>query len=78
MRKLKLKLEGKDFLGKEQMKKIGGGGDFFCYAIGTDYWFYMMADNCCAAQGACDGIAWSGAYSPDFPDGCDCPCDMAC
>lgn len=78
MKKLQLRLNNKQMLSKEHMKTIGGGQDFTCYAIGTSLTVTVVAGNCCEAQGWCDAVAWSNAYTSSFPEGCDCPCDMNC
>jgi hypothetical protein len=75
MKKLELKFGGvKEMLTKEQMKKISGGTDFGCFAIGTGQTYEVSADNCEQAQAECDAVAWSNSYGDDFPNGCECPC----
>lgn len=76
MKKIKLKLDGREMLSKEQMKKISGGYSYLCCAIGV-YPFYCVsvaADNCCSAQGICDFVAYSNAETNNFPNGGDVVC----
>jgi hypothetical protein len=85
MKKLKLQFGGiKEMLTKEQMKKISGGDDpYSCYALDAsgnhtgDAMGYPGA-NCCEAQGIADAVAWGSSVGDQFPNGIDCPCDMAC
>jgi hypothetical protein len=79
MKKLELKFGSiKEMLTKDQMEKIGGGGSYTCYAIGTGNAYSVTAENCCQAQADCDHYAFSSAYTDLFPQGGDVPCGMQC
>ena len=78
MKKLKLKLDSKEMLSKEEMKKISGGyNSYMCCPVGNTNSIYchpVPGDNCCQAQAACDYLAYSNSATNYFPNGGDVVC----